>query len=218
MKETKISPSREWLRTSAFLCALLAVIVVYPFLTESLSSKLIASFLILATLAGGVASMFSHRHALMVTVAVVAFSVAIEILPYLFPGVIFKNITYLRSCLVNLFFALLLFYYLLRVEHLSLIEIGNSVSIYLLVGLSFAYLYCFIAKIYPGAFSYPMSEKFVPQTDLVYYSFVTLTTTGYGDIHASMKITRVLSNIESIFGVFYIAVIIGKMVGTGKKV
>lgn len=218
MKDIKVYRSMEWLRTSAFLCSLLMVIIVYPFLTESLASKLIASFLILATLAGGVAAMFSHRHALMITLAIVVLSLAVEILPYIFPGVIYKNITYLRSCLVNLFFALLLFYYLLRVEHLSLVEIGNAVSIYLLVGLSFAYLYCFIAQIYPTAFSYPTSDKFVPQTDLVYYSFVTLTTTGYGDIHATMKITRVLSNIESIFGVFYIAVIIGKMVGTGKKV
>lgn len=211
------SPKNEWLRTSAFLCSLLAVIVVYPFLTDSMAGKLIASFLILATMAGGVATMFSHKHAFLITISLVAVSVVIEIMPYLFPGEFPKSLTFLRSFLVNAFFAILLFYYLMRVEHLSLVDIGNAVSIYLLVGLAFAYLYCFITQFNPGAFSFPGSGQNVPQTDLVYFSFVTLTTVGYGDIYPAMKVTRVLANIESIFGVFYIAVIIGRMVGAGRK-
>ncbi len=209
--------SKAWLRTSAFLTSLIAVIVIYPFLSDSLAGKLIASLLILLTLAGGVAAMFSHRHAMMITIAIVVISVIIEILSYLFPGVFFKSVTFMRSFFVNLFFALLLFYYLLRVEQLTMVDFGNAVSVYLLFGLAFANLYCFIVQFYPQAFSFPNSTEIVPQTDLVYYSFVTLTTTGYGDIYPAMKVTKVLANIESIFGVFYIAVIIGRMVGAGIK-
>jgi len=209
--------NKEWMRTSAFLISLLVVICVYPFLGESHAGQLIASTLVLLTLAGGVAAMFSHRHAFWITLSLVGGSVIVEILPYVFHEDFFRSITYLRSFLVYGFFAVLLFYYLLKVEHLSMVEIGNAISIYLLVGLSFANLYCFIVQFYPEALHYAGSLKKEPRNDLIYYSFVTLTTTGYGDIYPAMKITRLLANIESIFGVFFIAVIIGRMVGIGRK-
>jgi len=219
MKKISNSASRnkEWLRTSAFLFSLIVIIFVYPFLDESPSEKLIASALVLFTLAGGVSAMFSHRHAFWIALVLVAGSVIVEILPYVFHEDFFKSITYLRSFVIYGFFAVLLFYYLLKVKHLSTVEIGNAISIYLLVGLSFAYLYCFIIQFYPDAFCFSGNLERTSQPDLIYYSFVTLTTTGYGDIFPTMKISRLLANVESIFGVFFIAVIIGRMVGISKK-
>ena len=49
--------------------------------------------------------------------------------------------------------------------------------------------------------------------ELAYYSFVTLTTLGYGDITPATPYARALSNLEAIFGQFYIAILVAALVG-----
>jgi len=50
-------------------------------------------------------------------------------------------------------------------------------------------------------------------SDLVYYSFVTLTTVGYGDITPVTPLVRALTCLEAIAGQFYLAVLIARLVG-----
>ena len=49
--------------------------------------------------------------------------------------------------------------------------------------------------------------------DLLYYSFVTLTTLGYGDITPEGSIARVIAYLAAIVGQFYIAILVGTLVG-----
>lgn len=49
--------------------------------------------------------------------------------------------------------------------------------------------------------------------ELAYFSFVTLTTLGYGDISPVTPFARALVNLEAIFGQFYIAILVAALVG-----
>ena len=46
----------------------------------------------------------------------------------------------------------------------------------------------------------------------MYFSWVTLTTVGYGDLSPTHPLARLLSNLESFVGQFYIAVVVARMV------
>ncbi len=48
--------------------------------------------------------------------------------------------------------------------------------------------------------------------DAFYFSFVTLCTVGYGDITAALKVTRMLAITEAITGLFYMAVLVSRLV------
>lgn len=207
----------EFLKSSAFLLSLIIIIFINPFLDTSLTGRLVSSFLIFVTMAGALTVMFSHRDVIWLVVIMVGLSLVIEVLAWTFNTDFFIGATYLRNSLIYGIFALILFYYLLKVQPLSLSEIGNAISIYLLVGLSFGYFYCFYAQFNPLAFSTSLSTANDNHFDLIYYSFITLTTTGYGDIQPVMKIPRLFAIFETVFGTFYIAVIIGRLVGLGQK-
>jgi len=90
--------------------------------------------------------------------------------------------------------------------------IAGSVAVYLLVGIVFAYLFAFLELHTPGAFS--LSH---PGTDLgndfFYYSMVTLTTLGYGDITPVLPVARGLAAVEALIGPLYLTVLVARLVG-----
>src|SRR5262245_17818964 len=97
-------------------------------------------------------------------------------------------------------------------------SILGAVCGYLFLGLGWAVLYSMIEGFRPGSFE--ISPKLVTGGEparplphvLTYYSFVTLTTVGYGDISPVSPATRTLAWIEAITGQFYLAVIVAGLV------
>jgi hypothetical protein len=85
----------------------------------------------------------------------------------------------------------------------------GAVVAYLLVGLTWACAYEFLASVHPTAFHMARGEGSYPP--FLYYSFVTLTTVGYGDITPVSSAARVLSNLESLIGVLFPAILIGRL-------
>jgi hypothetical protein len=196
---------------------LIIIIFINPFLDESTLGRLFSSLLVVLSTVGALMVMFAHREIIWFILAIVLLSIVFEILAFSFNNDFFIGIKYLYTSIINTTFAFILFYYLMKVQPLSLSEIGNAISIYLLVGLAFGYFYCFWAQHHPTAFSNLDTASKKNEFDLIYYSFITLTTTGYGDIQPLEKLPRILSIFETVFGTFYIAIIIGRLVGVGLK-
>jgi voltage-gated potassium channel len=97
-------------------------------------------------------------------------------------------------------------------------SILGSICGYLFLGLAWAVLYVTIENLHPGSFEISRSlateskaARPLPHV-LTYYSFVTLTTVGYGDITPVTSVTRTLSWIEATTGQFYLAVIVAAVV------
>jgi hypothetical protein len=97
-------------------------------------------------------------------------------------------------------------------------SILGAVCGYLFLGLGWAVLYALIEGFRPGSFE--ISPRLVTGDEsahplphvLTYYSFVTLTTVGYGDINPVSSATRTLAWMEAITGQFYLAVIVAGLV------
>lgn len=93
-------------------------------------------------------------------------------------------------------------------------KIIGAICIYMLLGLIWALMYLAIAEAEPGAFNglpqAPWLENFSTAT---YYSFVTITTLGYGEIFQVLPLARFLVFMEAIVGVFYIAIVVASLIG-----
>jgi hypothetical protein len=88
-----------------------------------------------------------------------------------------------------------------------------SVVVYLLIGLLWALLYAIFNFFYPGSFSaqdLPIDEQTLM---FAYYSFITLTTLGYGDITPLARWAVSLSALEAVIGQLYLAVLVARLVG-----
>jgi len=98
-------------------------------------------------------------------------------------------------------------------------EILGGVSGYLLAGVAFGNLYVPVYLLAPDAFvvAAGLSEQLAaaePRRALFnYFSIVTLTTIGYGDITPAAPMACALACLEAIFGQFYLAVLIGQLIG-----
>ncbi len=92
-------------------------------------------------------------------------------------------------------------------------HIMGAILLYLAIAVTFLALFTFIAALLPKAFS-GMSIQDTPAlaSNLIYFSFVTLTTTGYGDIFPVHPIARSLCNVESILGQLYPATLLARLV------
>ena len=83
-----------------------------------------------------------------------------------------------------------------------------AISIYLLIGIMWAGIYTVLEGISPGSFS-GLSKT----TDLLYFSFVTLTTVGFGDVSPLSILAKRFAIFEAAMGSIYMAVIIAMIVG-----
>jgi hypothetical protein len=96
-----------------------------------------------------------------------------------------------------------------------------SLCIYLLLGIVWALAYSVVDALHPGAFTWTATarESAKPlrigkgETAVLYFSFATLTTLGYGDIVPTSPVSRMLASTEAIAGQLYLAVLVARLVG-----
>jgi Ion channel len=104
---------------------------------------------------------------------------------------------------------------LLRVKDITHDIVYGSMAVYLLIGVTFSILYTIFYLVEPNAFQMNVenfSQESVIWWDFLYYSFVTLTTLGYGDIIPTGQIVRSASILEAITGVLYTSILLARFV------
>lgn len=125
----------------------------------------------------------------------------------------------LAEDLADLFGALFTFYVLIlilsfiaRQREVSKDVITAAVCGYFLLGLMWSFVFFFLESVNPGSFQ--LAENGPAGRDhFVYFSFVTLTTLGYGDTFPLSNAARSLSVLEAVMGQLYLAVTIAGLVG-----
>ena len=90
-----------------------------------------------------------------------------------------------------------------------------TVAVYLFIALFFAQVYLLLLEWNPASFNLDVANQPPPllQSNLLYFSMITLATVGYGDILPVSETARTLAVIEATIGQFYIAVIVAVFVG-----
>jgi Ion channel len=89
-------------------------------------------------------------------------------------------------------------------------RIQGAIAVYLLYGVGWAHAYHITELLHPGSFNPAGAMSSV--SDFAYFSFVTLSTLGYGDITPARPIARSLSVGESLAGQLYLAVLVARLV------
>ena len=100
---------------------------------------------------------------------------------------------------------------LIKIEKVDEKALLAALGGYLLIGLSGSFLVALVATIDNNAFNIP--DVYDSEYNYVYFSFVTLTTLGYGDISPVIPIARFLVYMEAIVGVFYMAILVASIIG-----
>lgn len=100
---------------------------------------------------------------------------------------------------------------LVRSRGVTLQAVAGALALYLLVGLVFAWVIGFASKV--SSTSYFAQQPNPSVSQVVYFSFTTITTTGYGDLSPAARVGRALSVVEMLLGQLYLVTVIGVLVG-----
>jgi hypothetical protein len=110
--------------------------------------------------------------------------------------------------------AVLILAFVLRARQVDLGIVLGSVCVYLLVALMYANVYHLIERAAPGSFAFPDGAAARGmESALQYFSFVTITTLGYGDIQPVTRLARMVSVLEAVIGQLYLVILVARLVG-----
>ena len=102
-------------------------------------------------------------------------------------------------------------FHTLRDGPITFYRIQGGIAAYLLLGVAWAHAYALVALLRPGAFTGALSAGDGPRAFL-YFSFVTLTTVGYGDVLPVHPAARSLAMLEAVVGPLYLAILLARLV------
>ncbi len=132
------------------------------------------------------------------------------------------NIIAALAKLLNILFFIMVVIFLIiqiaKTKKVTFLVIVQAINGYLLLGIVFTFLVALIMIIQPEAYSFPVRDMNFNQnithfSDYIYYSFVTFTTLGYGDVVPQLPYSKSLAIFTSVTGQIYVAVIIAMLVG-----
>jgi len=138
-------------------------------------------------------------------------------LPWFFSEWIFtqSSETIFTSVLFFLFITGTITDHILRSEEVSADTLYGAVCVYLLLGLLWASIYGFLEYVSPGIVFVANNSDVVDHltsNEIIYYSYTTLTTLGYGDITSLTPEGRIVSVLEAIVGQLFIAFLVARLV------
>ena len=196
------------------LIALLGLVVIEPFLFEFTRITFLLDIFLSAILFSSIFAVSEKRQAAVIAVLLAvpkfattwAFTFITHPLLYLFDsifGIIFMG-----------YIIILILAHIFKQKEVSLETIYGAIVVYILIGLMWAFLYNLTEIIHPQSFTIATELATDLRKALFYFSFVTLTTLGYGDIAPISSPAKSLAMLEAITGQMYIAVLIARLVGT----
>jgi hypothetical protein len=196
--------------------ALLVLIVVGPVLTVSLGSIgiLVAESTLSATLVIALWSLQSSRAAFFFGIALVAINVMGTVGWLVLdskPAALVSRVSGLVFLFLSISGAVVQVF---RQDRVDLNKVVGALCIYLLIGAIFALLFHLLQEFSPGSFAgLEGRDGSALPWRLLYFSFVTLSTLGYGDVLPLTLYAETLVTLEAVLGQFYLAVLVAGLVG-----
>jgi len=208
------SAFQEFLGTDAALSTLLAVLAILIFVVPSVGlvgarGRLLLDVAFTAVIIAGMAAVSSRRRAVHVIAAIGLVALAIRWAGRVAPSTTLEIATAISGLASILALAYVVMVQVFRAGPVNRQRVQGAIALYLLLGVAWAETYFAIALVRPGAFSIPAT---VDESSWDYYSFVTLTTVGYGDITPVAPLARSLAVLEALVGQLYPAILLARLV------
>jgi hypothetical protein len=103
--------------------------------------------------------------------------------------------------------------FVFKQHEVTLDVIYGAIVVYLLIAMMWALIFSLVESLQPGSFTLAQSQIQDSNSPFYYYSFVTITTLGYGEITPVTDIARSFAFLEAVVGQIYLVVLVARLVG-----
>jgi hypothetical protein len=204
--------ARRRFSTIKLLIAIAVFFVSMPFIEPLPSGPLIESIFFTVVLFLGVGANADRRWHVVVAGMLAFVALTGRWTHYFRPDVMPPELFLIAGILFVLFVIINLLRFILTASEVDKEVLCASISAYLLLGLLWTLAYWLVAELVPNAFAFSGADKSLKGFNGFYFSFITMSTVGYGDITPVAKVARMLAASESVTGSLYIAVLIARLV------
>lgn len=199
------------------LLSLVLVIVMYPLLDHGDLRRAILGALMFVPLLLSTVRLSERKGWVWPAALLVAATFLAAVVSTFFP---LPAVVGLKWALLTVFFGISvygLFPYLKNARSVTDEHLYTAVSIYLLLGMQWFALYSAIDVFFPGSILHNGATLTDRHSELLYFSLVTLSTIGYGDVVPVSGEVRMLAALEGVTGVLYIAITVALLVSSYKQ-
>jgi hypothetical protein len=200
---------------TVLLVSLVAVLfVIYPFVPLNRPGRVLVSLALTVVLVAGGFSLGDRRRLRAVVIALAAVAVASRWLSHVGDLLGLRILFHLSTLLFLALNGGGVLAKVLRGGRVTPHRIQGAIAVYLLLGLTCAFGYSLIELLEPGSFQLPpaVAADGARMGDFVYFSFVTLTSLGYGDVQPASSSARTLAILEALAGQLYLAILVARLV------
>ena len=216
MISTKTDQKPSVLNDNKFLIMLLSLfglMLIHPLIDDLVNIRfLVGIFMSFIFMAGIYAVSFRKHH------FIIALFLALPTFILMWTGyfvelVKLEDLKNLFGMFFMLYMIVLFLMHFFRQTEIHREVIFGALVVYMLMGLMWAYGYAILDHLLPGSFNYPDNLTELDVSALHYFSFVTMTTLGYGDISPVSGPAKALAMTQAITGQIYLAVLVARLVG-----
>jgi hypothetical protein len=203
------------LSTVQLLVALGLLFLSFPFVEEVKGGDVIVSVLLSLVLISAVIAVSSSGGTLVVAVLLMIPAIAGRWINHFRPDLVPPAVFLVSGLVLVAFVMVNLLSFVLRAPSVNTEVLCASISAYLMLGLIFTMAYWLVDQLTPGgAFSFntKAGKQSMNGFNAFYFSFITLSTVGYGDITPLSRIARWLAALEAMTGLLYMTVLIARLV------
>jgi hypothetical protein len=211
----------KW-RFQLLLLVLLSLYAIVPFIEARWFADIVAT----AVTVFAVASVSEKRGLLVVFSVLAAFVIAGTWYAHWFPGYSIAVAVHFLDALFQALVVGAVLAHVFKSTRITRETIAGAICAYLLIGAMWAHVFSIVENVSPGSFADNSieadaasgPEPIRDQSDrFTYFSFVTLTTLGYGDVTPLTRPAKNLAALEAIFGQLYLAVLIARLVSQARS-
>jgi hypothetical protein len=197
------------------LAALVAFLVVTPFVQDMPDGDLVEAVLLTVVLLTAVLAIGGRRRDLIIALVLVTPAVGGKWLNHFRPAYFPAPVFIAFAIAFGLYVVTVLQRFILQAPRVDTQVLCAALSGFLMLGLLWAMAYLMIERISPNSFanvSPPHGGASLDPFSALYFSFITICTVGYGDIAPVSRVARMLAMMEGLTGMFYVAVLISRLV------
>ncbi len=207
--EQSSQPLKRRHKSAILLVTLVLSILVAP-LGQLFNEGKLLDMILATVVIGASLNAISHkkRSTVFWAVGMASFALISGWLHVRFEGNIHLILSHSFGAVLYAYMGSLLFKVILLEDEITIDQIFAAVAIYIFIGLTWAHFYALTEAFY--AHSFIVNDNTDP--NFIYFSFVTLTTLGYGDMLPITAFAKALTIIQSITGVMFVAVLVATLV------